>query len=105
MFLDAVAAAIGEHPGLDLVGSATNGRDAVIAITEIEPDVAVLDMRLRGLNGREVLRIVSERVPRVRVLFLSAPIDSDLVYAALAAGAAGYLSKEIDREAISAAIV
>src|SRR4051812_6300671 len=105
MFLTAVADAIGEYAGLELVGAATNGHDAVAAIPEVEPHVAVLDMRLRGVSGQEVLRAVSSRSPRVRVLFLSAHIESELVYAALAGGAAGYLSKEIDREQICEAIV
>jgi two-component system nitrate/nitrite response regulator NarL len=105
MFLTAVADAIGEYAGLELVGATTNGHDAVTAIPELEPHVAVLDMRLRGVSGQEVLRAVSARSPRVRVLFLSAHIESELIYAALAGGAAGYLSKETDREAICAAIV
>jgi two-component system nitrate/nitrite response regulator NarL len=105
MFLDAVADAIADHPRLELVGAASKGHDAVEAIMEAEPDVAVLDMRLRGASGHEVLRHVSARLPRVRVLILSAHIDSELVYAALAGGAAGYLSKEIDRDAICEAIV
>jgi two-component system nitrate/nitrite response regulator NarL len=105
MFLEAVADAIGEHPRLELVGSATNGHDAVTAMTEVQPDVAVLDMRLPGVGGQEVQRIVAARVPGVRVLFLSAHIESELVYTALAGGAAGYLSKDIDREAICEAVV
>jgi two-component system, NarL family, nitrate/nitrite response regulator NarL len=105
MFLEAVADAIGERPELDLVGSATNGPDAVAGLREAEPEVAVLDMRLRGLSGQEVLAVVAGELPRTRVLILSAHIESDLVYAALAAGAAGYLSKEIDREAICEAIL
>src|SRR3954452_8258245 len=105
MFLEAVADAVGERSELDLVGSASNGHDAVAGLTELEPDVAVLDMRLRGLSGQEVLALVADRLPRTRVLFLSAHIESDVVYAALAGGAAGYLSKEVDREAICEAIL
>jgi two-component system nitrate/nitrite response regulator NarL len=105
LFLEGVADAIAERPELELVGAATNGPDAVTGMTEVRPDVAVLDMRLRGLSGQEVLEIVAELLPRTRVLFLSAHTESDLVYAALAQGAAGYLSKEIDREAICHAIV
>jgi two-component system nitrate/nitrite response regulator NarL len=104
MFLQAVVAAICEQPELELVGSATNGADAVTEALALEPDVVVLDMRLPGLNGHEVLALVTGRLPGTRVLFLSAHIESDTVYSALAGGAAGYLSKEVDREAISAAI-
>jgi two-component system, NarL family, nitrate/nitrite response regulator NarL len=105
LFLGAVADVIGARPELDLVGAASNGSDAVTQMTKVEPDVAVLDMRLRGLSGQEVLAIVTERLPRTRVLFLSGHIESDLVFTALAGGAAGYLSKEVDREAICRAIV
>jgi two-component system nitrate/nitrite response regulator NarL len=105
VFLEAVADAISEHPGLELVGAAANGRDAVSGLREVEADVAVMDMRLRGLRGYEVLAIIGEELPETRVLFLSDHIESDLVYAALAGGAAGYLSKEVDREAICDAIL
>jgi two-component system, NarL family, nitrate/nitrite response regulator NarL len=105
MFLEAVAGAIRERPELELVGTAADGAAAVAGITELQPDVAVLDMRLPGFSGQEVLRIVATRSARTRVLVLSAHIESELVYAALARGAAGYLSKDIDREAICDAIV
>jgi two-component system nitrate/nitrite response regulator NarL len=104
MFLEAVVDAVRDHPELELVGSATNGPDAVAGVMELQPDVAVLDMRLRGLSGQEVLARLVEQGSRTRVLFLSAHIESDLVYSALAGGAAGYLSKEIDRDAICQAI-
>jgi two-component system nitrate/nitrite response regulator NarL len=105
MFLQAVVGAISEQPELELVGSATNGADAVTEALALEPDVVVLDMRLPGLSGHEVLALVTGRLSRTRVLFLSAHIESDTVYAALAGGAAGYLSKEVDRDEICAAIV
>jgi len=105
MFLEALIDAIRERPELELVGSAPNGPDAVAGVTHLTPDVAVLDMRLRGLSGQEVLDLVVLRGSSTRFLFLSAHIESDLVYAALASGAAGYLSKEVDREAICDAVL
>jgi two-component system nitrate/nitrite response regulator NarL len=105
MFLEAVAGAIRERADLDLVGTATDGAEAVAGISRLQPDVAVLDMRLPALSGQSVLRIVGVRSERTRVLFLSAHIESAVVYAALAGGAAGYLSKDVDRAAICDAIV
>jgi two-component system, NarL family, nitrate/nitrite response regulator NarL len=102
MFLEAMVAAIRERSELELVGWASNGRDAAAGIRETQPDVAVLDMRLRELTGEEVLRATAGGGSRI--LFLSAHVDSDLVYRALAGGAAGYLSKEVDREAICDAV-
>ena len=105
MFLEAVAGAVQERSGLELVGSAGNGPDAAAGIVESRPDVALLDMRMRGLSGQEVLRLTAERAADTRVVFLSAHTESDLVYRALAGGAAGYLSKDVDRKAICDAIV
>jgi two-component system nitrate/nitrite response regulator NarL len=104
MFLEALLDAVRDRPELEVVGSATNGPEAVAGVTTLKPDVAVLDMRLPGLSGQEVLDFVSAHGSTTRFLFLSAHIESDLVYRALAHGAAGYLSKEIDREAICEAV-
>jgi two-component system nitrate/nitrite response regulator NarL len=105
MFLEAVVEAIRARPEFEVVGSARNGRDAAAGVLELEPDVAVLDMRLRGLSGQEVLKLAIDRRSKTRFLFLSAHVESDVVFEALACGAAGYLSKEVDREAICSAVV
>jgi two-component system nitrate/nitrite response regulator NarL len=105
MFLEAVVEAIQERPELEVVGSAGNGHDAAAGVLKLEPDVAVLDMRLRGLSGQEVLELAVERRSTTRFLFLSAHVESDVVFEALARGAAGYLSKEVDRDAICSAVV
>jgi two-component system nitrate/nitrite response regulator NarL len=105
MFLEAIVDAIRAHPGLEVVGSAANGRDAAAGVLELEPDVAVLEMRLRGLSGQEVLDVAVERRSRTRFLFLSAQVESDVVLGALAAGAAGYLSKKVDRDTVCDAVV
>jgi two-component system nitrate/nitrite response regulator NarL len=105
LFLEAVTGVVRARPDLELVGAAGSGPDAVSGIRELEPDVALLDMRLRGLNGQEVLDITLAEGTCTRFLFLSAYLQSELVYAALARGASGYLSKEIDGETICDALV
>jgi two-component system, NarL family, nitrate/nitrite response regulator NarL len=105
MFLEAVVEAIEERPELEVVGSTADGHVAAAAVLELEPAVAVVDMRLRGLSGREVLERAIEGHSTTRFLFLSAHLESDVVFDALAGGAAGYLSKEVDRDAICSAVV
>lgn len=105
LFLDGIAEAVAARSDLRLVGCATEGAEAANAICELWPDVALLDMRLPGLNGEEILNFVREQGVPTRVVFLSAHVDSDLVYRALAAGAAGYLSKRDDREEVCGAVV
>jgi DNA-binding NarL/FixJ family response regulator len=65
----------------------------------------VLDVRLRGFSGQEVLDLAVERGLSTRFLFLSDQLDSDVVFDALAHGAASYISKEIDSDAICRAVV
>jgi len=92
--------AISERPDFELVGEASNGRDALDAIGETKPDVALIDIRMPGLDGLEVLGAVRRDAESTQVLLLSAHLDSDLAYRAVAAGARGYLSKQAARHEI-----
>jgi two-component system nitrate/nitrite response regulator NarL len=104
LFREGIERAVRERPELELVGAAADGRAALDLIRDVEPQVAVLDMRLPGLDGLQILNaLVRDGVPS-RVLFLSASSDPEVVYRAVQTGAAGYFRKEADREAILDAI-
>jgi two-component system, NarL family, nitrate/nitrite response regulator NarL len=96
--------AIAERPDLELVAECAGGRDAVEQIVARRPDVALLDMRMRDLDGMAVIDEITRAGVRTRVVFLSAYEEGEVVHAALTAGAAGYLSKETDRDEICDAI-
>ena len=96
--------AIAERPDLELVAECAGGRDAVEQILAHRPDVALLDMRMRDLDGVAVLEEIARAGSRTRVVFLSAYEEGEVVHGALTAGAAGYLSKETDRDEICDAI-
>jgi two-component system, NarL family, nitrate/nitrite response regulator NarL len=104
LFREGIERAVRERPDLELVGSAADGREALERIRELEPRVAVLDMRLPGLDGLQVLNAVARDGLPTRVLFLSASGDPELVYRAVEGGAAGYFRKEADRQVILDAI-
>jgi two-component system, NarL family, nitrate/nitrite response regulator NarL len=104
MFMQALVDAIRQHPDLELAGAATTGPEALEGIRAGAPDVAVLDMELPALDGREVLEHAAGDGLRTRFLFLTSDMGSGHVYAAVAAGASGYLSKTVDRDAICLAI-
>lgn len=100
MYREGLVRAIRERPDLELVGESADERAALPELRRLKPDVAILDVRMPGLTGTEVLNaIVREQLP-TRVVFLSAHVDSEVVYRAVALGAAAYLSKEADRAAI-----
>jgi two-component system nitrate/nitrite response regulator NarL len=104
LFREGIERAVRERPDLELVASSADGREALKQIRELEPAVAVLDLRLPGLDGLQVLNAVTRDGLPTRVLFLSASGDPELVYRAVQGGAAGYFLKEADRQAILDAI-
>jgi two-component system nitrate/nitrite response regulator NarL len=104
LFLRGLVQEVKERPDFELVGQATDGRRALADLESLEPDVAVIDMRIPGLSGLEVLAAAKRDAIATRIIVLSAHIDSDLVYRAVATGAAGYLSKEADRDTILDAV-
>jgi two-component system nitrate/nitrite response regulator NarL len=99
LYREGVAGAIKQRPDLELVGEAEDGDAAVELIRATDPDVALVDVRMTT-DGMSVLRSLASEGLRTRVVFLSAFSESALVYAALEAGAAGYLSKHADRASI-----
>ena len=76
-----------------VVGEAGDGPQALRLVEELQPDVALLDIQMPGLNGVEVSRQIKSRFPQVQVLVLTAYEDDAYVFAALQAGADGYLLK------------
>ena len=93
LFLGALKSTVESCGGLTLLADATDGQQALEMIRLHRPDVAVLDMRMPKLDGREVMRRLREEEPVTRVLFISEYIGGELVLQALTAGAAGYLPK------------
>ena len=104
LFREGIVRAIRERPDLELVAEAADGRAALEQIRDLAPAVAVVDLRLPGLDGLEVLNAVRRDGLATRVLMLSASTEGPLVFAAVSAGAAGYLSKSADRTAVCDAV-
>lgn len=106
LFRQAVCGAIARHPGLTPVGEAGDGHEALALIDRLEPDVAVLDHRMPGLTGAQVCGILQarEQPPVTAVLMLSAFEDTEIVWGAASAGAAGYIGKSASQAAICTAI-
>jgi two-component system, NarL family, nitrate/nitrite response regulator NarL len=105
LYREGVVRAIKQRPELELVAEAVDGGQALGLIRELLPDVAVLDVKLPELDGLQVANAVTRDGLGTRVLMLSAFLDRQVVFQAVAAGAAGYLSKDADRLEITDAIV
>jgi DNA-binding NarL/FixJ family response regulator len=90
--------------GFDVVREAAAGEEAILAARELRPDVVLMDINMPGVNGIDATRRVVEENPDVRVLILTMFEDDDSVFAAMRAGALGYLVKGADEEAIVRAV-
>lgn len=91
---DGLRALLDAEPGLEVVASVTDGREAVLAVARLKPDVVVMDINMPGLNGIEATLKISQLEDAPQVLILSMHGSSEHIYRALQAGARGYLLKE-----------
>lgn len=105
LFREGLTRAITERAELELLAEVSDGREAVELIDELRPDVAVLDIRMPGLEGPQALEALRARGNDAKVVFLSAFVNGELVHEALSSGAMGFLSKEAGRQEICDAIV
>ncbi|WP_328519621.1 response regulator transcription factor [Kribbella sp. NBC_00359] len=99
-----LAALLTSLDGIEVVGVASTGREAVREVITTRPDVAVLDLQMPDLDGFAATRELARSAPDVAVLVLTMFEDDDSVFAAMRAGARGYLVKGAEQEEIARAI-
>ena len=89
---------------LELVGEANSGEKALQLCAETQPDVALMDMHMGGMDGVQATRAIKERYPQVQVIALTSFYDKELVQRAMQAGAVGYLVKGVSAKELAEAI-
>ncbi len=104
VYRDGLALLLGSVPGLEVVGTAADGAAAVAVVREQLPDVVVMDVQMPVLDGIEATRRIAAEVPSVGVVVLTMSEDDGTVFAAVRAGARGYLLKGADQEEVIRAI-
>ncbi|MER5476410.1 response regulator transcription factor [Streptomyces sp. NPDC002734] len=90
--------------GIDVVGEAGDGAEAVAAVRRLRPDVVLMDIRMPTMNGLEAARRILAQSPDCRVIMLTTFDLDHYVYAALAAGASGFLLKDVTPAHLAAAV-
>jgi len=101
---DGLRMALLELPRAEVVGEAVSGEDAVELAAELQPDVIIMDINMPGCNGVDATRRIVQSSPRVAILILTMYDDDASVFAALRAGARGYLLKGADQAEIVGAV-
>jgi len=89
---------LSRYPQFEVVADAGDAREALEQVRRHQPDVVVMDIRLPGRNGVEATREIVEKYPDVKVIILTSYADEDILFDAIAAGAAGYVLKQIGSE-------
>ncbi len=104
-YREGVRAFLENAPDINVVGEAGNGDEAIAKAGELQPDVILMDLKMPGINGIESTRRIHETHPRIGVLVLTMFDEDDSVFAAMRAGARGYLLKDADKDEVVRAIV
>ncbi|MEA2378740.1 MAG: hypothetical protein QOD13_2647 [Thermoleophilaceae bacterium] len=102
---EGIIRALEHDPGMEVVGDADNGITAMELARELTPDVIVLDLRMPGLGGAVVLERLRSELPDIRALVMTANESPESLLDAVAAGAAGYLSKRTTGEELRQAVI
>ncbi|WP_030735026.1 response regulator transcription factor [Streptomyces sp. NRRL S-31] len=95
---------LGLLPGVDVVGAAGDGEEAVRLVGELAPDVVLMDLRMPRCDGVEATRRIRTRYPGTQVVVLTTYADDESLFPALRAGARGYLTKDAGGEEIVRAV-
>jgi DNA-binding NarL/FixJ family response regulator len=96
VFRRGMRAILGAEPDTELVGEATDGEEAVALTAELEPDVILMDLNMPNVTGIEATRRILEARPDTAILMLTMFEDDDSIFAAMRAGARGYVLKGAD---------
>jgi DNA-binding NarL/FixJ family response regulator len=102
---DGLASILHGQPGIDVVGTAADGAEAVRAARELRPDITLMDVRMPGTDGIEATRqLLADENPPTRVVVLTTFDQDDFVVDALQAGASGFLLKDLPRQRLVEAL-
>jgi DNA-binding NarL/FixJ family response regulator len=102
---EGLASILSSQPGIDVIGTAADGAEAVRVARELRPDVTLMDVRMPGTDGIEATRqLLRKHEPPTRVVVLTTFDQDDLVLTALQAGASGFLLKDLPRQRLVEAL-
>jgi DNA-binding NarL/FixJ family response regulator len=101
---DGLAVMLDLDPDITVVGTASNGQEAVAAVGELTPEVVLMDLNMPVMGGAEATAVLRRSHPELPVVVLTTFDDDESILAALRAGARGYLTKDADRGTIIQAV-
>lgn len=103
-YREGVRAMLREVPGVEVVGEAASGEGAIALALALQPDVILMDIKMPAVNGIDATRRILHASPHIAILIVTMFEDDDSVFAAMRAGARGYLLKDADQDELVHAI-
>jgi DNA-binding NarL/FixJ family response regulator len=104
LFRHGIAALLAASPEFQVVGEATSGEEVVTLAEQLQPDVILMDIRMPGISGIDATRQILHTSPHIRILMVTMSEDNASVFAAMRAGARGYVLKEAQKDDMLRAI-
>ncbi len=104
MVAEGIEAILETYEDIEVVGTLSNGREAVDRVEDLKPDVVLLDLNMPGVTGLTATEMILERQPDMRILILSMHDSPEYISTALSHGARGYILKDVPTEEIKTAI-
>lgn len=104
LFRDGLRSLIRSLSDVEVVGEASNGEQAIAQAAALQPDVILMDIQMPGMNGIEATRQILHTSPHIGIIVVTMFEDNDSVFAAMRAGARGYVLKDADQEELLRAI-
>jgi DNA-binding NarL/FixJ family response regulator len=105
VFRMGLQALLSTMPATEFIGEATTGEQAIYLAEKLQPDVILMDLKMPGGGGLPAIRQIVQTSPHIRILVVTMFEDDDSVFAAMRAGARGYVLKDTDDEEIKRAIL
>jgi len=104
LIVQGIRRALEEDGGFDIVGEASAGSQVMPLVSQLRPDLVLLDLRMPGLDGLMCLDQIKKRFPETKVVIISAATDEKLIQTALKRGASAYIVKTVDPADLPAAL-
>jgi DNA-binding NarL/FixJ family response regulator len=99
-----IRALLSREPNLDIVGEASNGREAINIIQTLKPDLILMDLSMQGSNGIEAIATIKRRHPKIRILVVTMHEAEEYIHESLQAGADGYMLKDASHDELCVAV-
>ena len=95
---------LSDEPDIEVIGEASNGREALLLCSHLTPDLVLMDVRMPEMDGLAATREIKQRFPQISVIMLTMHENPDYLFEALKAGAAGYVLKDASQEVVVEAV-